>query len=171
MTKMHDNPLKISLDKYPDSRGYFYELFRKCNYDFDFVQDNLSHSHKGVLRGLHHQTSNPQGKLVTVITGKVQDVIIDVRKNSENFGLVKSFVLNEGESLWIPPNFLHGFLALEDTNFLYKCTQYYDPNSEITVNSLDRNLSINWQMEPKNMIRSKKDIEGISYCSFIKMFI
>jgi dTDP-4-dehydrorhamnose 3,5-epimerase len=148
-----------------DDRGYFFESFRldklkEYGFDLEFVQDNESKSAKGVLRGLHFQ--NPpfaQGKLVRVVQGKVLDVAVDIRKNSPTYGKWRSIILSEQEKnvFWIPPGFAHGFLSLEDdTIFQYKCTNYYNKESEGSVLWNDPDLNINWGI--KNPSLSEKDL-------------
>jgi dTDP-4-dehydrorhamnose 3,5-epimerase len=156
-----------------DQRGFFLETFNESRYNeilknVQFVQDNFSSSNKGVLRGLHFQ--NPpysQGKLVQVITGSALDVAVDLRRNSETYGQhVKVLLSSEKRNqFWIPEGFAHGFLALEDnTIFSYKCTNYYNPQSEVTILWNDRNLKIDWQID--NPIISPKDKEGVLFKDF-----
>jgi dTDP-4-dehydrorhamnose 3,5-epimerase len=156
-----------------DQRGFFLETFNASRYNdilrnIQFVQDNFSSSNKGVLRGLHFQ--NPpysQGKLVQVITGLALDVAVDLRRNSETYGQhVKVLLSSEKRNqFWIPEGFAHGFLALEDnTIFSYKCTNYYNPQSEVTILWNDRNLKIDWQID--NPIISPKDKEGVLFKDF-----
>ena len=156
-----------------DQRGFFLETFNESRYNevlknVQFVQDNFSSSNKGVLRGLHFQ--NPpysQGKLVQVITGLALDVAVDLRRNSETYGQhVKVLLSSEKRNqFWIPEGFAHGFLALEDnTIFSYKCTNYYNPQSEVTILWNDRNLKIDWQID--NPIISPKDKEGVLFKDF-----
>ena len=156
-----------------DQRGFFLETFNASRYNdilrnIQFVQDNFSSSNKGVLRGLHFQ--NPpysQGKLVQVITGSALDVAVDLRRNSETYGQhVKVLLSSEKRNqFWIPEGFAHGFIALEDnTIFSYKCTNYYNPQSEVTILWNDRNLKIDWQID--NPIISPKDKEGVLFKDF-----
>jgi dTDP-4-dehydrorhamnose 3,5-epimerase len=156
-----------------DQRGFFLETFNASRYNdilrnVQFVQDNFSSSNKGVLRGLHFQ--NPpysQGKLVQVITGSALDVAVDLRRNSETYGQhVKVLLSSEKRNqFWIPEGFAHGFLSLEDnTIFSYKCTNYYNPQSEVTILWNDRNLKIDWQID--NPIISPKDKEGVLFKDF-----
>jgi dTDP-4-dehydrorhamnose 3,5-epimerase len=156
-----------------DQRGFFLETFNTSRYNdilrnIQFVQDNFSSSNKGVLRGLHFQ--NPpysQGKLVQVITGSALDVAVDLRRNSETYGQhVKVLLSSEKRNqFWIPEGFAHGFLSLEDnTIFSYKCTNYYNPQSEVTILWNDRNLKIDWQID--NPIISPKDKEGVLFKDF-----
>jgi dTDP-4-dehydrorhamnose 3,5-epimerase len=138
---------------FEDSRGYFFEsynssLFKQHHMEAAFVQDNQSLSQKGVLRGLHFQ--NPpyaQGKLVRVISGSVLDVAVDIRKTSPTYGKHFSIVLTEKNKtmLWIPPGFAHGFLTLEnDTIFFYKCTNFYNKDSEDAILWNDPDIGIDW---------------------------
>ena len=156
-----------------DQRGFFLETYNASRYDgvlrnVQFVQDNFSSSNKGVLRGLHFQKPpSSQGKLVQVITGSALDVAVDLRKNSETYGQhVKVLLSSEKRNqFWIPEGFAHGFLALEDnTIFSYKCTNYYNPYSEVTILWNDRNLQIDWQID--NPIISPKDKEGMLFKDF-----
>jgi dTDP-4-dehydrorhamnose 3,5-epimerase len=156
-----------------DQRGFFLETFNASRYNdilrnIQFVQDNFSSSNKGVLRGLHFQ--NPpysQGKLVQVITGLALDVAVDLRRNSETYGQHVKVLLSaeKRNQFWIPEGFAHGFIALEDnTIFSYKCTNYYNPQSEVTILWNDRNLKIDWQID--NPIISPKDKEGMLFKDF-----
>ncbi len=149
-----------------DERGFFMESYSLKEFEengiaLTFVQDNHSHSRKGVLRGLHFQKKHPQGKLVRVAKGKVFDVAVDLRRSSPTFG--KWFGLElSGENkrqLYIPPGFAHGFLALDDnTDFLYKCTDYYYPDDEGGIIWNDPKVSIQWPLERiDTLIISDKD--------------
>lgn len=151
---------------YEDSRGYFFESFNKklftnINLSVNFVQDNQSLSKKNVLRGLHFQVVPfEQGKLVRVVSGSVNDVVVDMRKDSPTFGQSYSVILSDKNKLmmWIPPGFAHGFLSLEDnTIFTYKCTAYYNKESERGIKWNDPRLNINWNA--LNPIVSEKDAE------------
>lgn len=153
-----------------DDRGFFLEIFNRqtlCSFgiNYEFVQDNLSSSKMGVLRGLHYQIQYPQGKLVTVLKGEVFDVAVDLRRSSPYFGKHVSCRLSENERkfLWIPPGFAHGFLVLSETaEFYYKVTNYYHPDSERTLLWNDENLEIDWPIEPTmELMLSRKDQEGI----------
>ena len=153
----------IEPKKYSDSRGFFLESYNQKKYleagiNLKFVQDNHSSSKKGVLRGLHFQKSRPQGKLVRVTSGKVFDVIADVNKDSKTFGKYLSIELDSlnHKQVYIPPGYAHGFLVLSDTaDFLYKCTDYYNPEDEGGVMWNDNLLNIDWPI--KNPILSEKD--------------
>ncbi len=159
--------LIIKPDVYQDSRGFFLESFNKLrfserNLETDFVQDNISKSVKGTLRGLHYQVGDKaQGKLCQVIAGKVLDIAVDIRFGSPTFGMHVAFELS-GENhsqLWIPPGFAHGFSVLSDTAiFLYKCTDFYDKENERTIIFNDPQLNIDWRVN--NPIISEKDLNG-----------
>jgi len=150
-----------------DNRGFFYESFQATRYaengmDKPFVQDNVSRSCKNVLRGLHHQTEQTQGKLVYVITGTVFDVAVDIRKNSPTFGQWTSVILDDKDhrQIYVPPGFAHGFCVLSDyADFIYKCTDYYHPQSELTIKWDDPDINIEWPID--NPILSTKDEQGI----------
>jgi len=137
------------------------KLFRANGLDVEFVQDNQSHSQKGVIRGLHYQREpHAQGKLVRVIAGAALDVVVDIRPKSATFGKTFSIELNADNKkmLWIPPGFAHGFESLEDdTIFAYKVTQYYNKDSEAGILFNSPELGIQWRT--KNPIVSEKDLE------------
>ena len=160
--------LEIIPNIFEDDRGYFYESFNKEIYEGigiseEFVQDNQSLSHTGVLRGLHFQ--NPpfaQGKLVRVVTGAVLDVVLDIRKGSPTYGQHHSVELTEENKklFWVPPGFAHGFKVLRDnTIFSYKCTNVYNKESEGSVRFNDPALGIDWG-DLSSPILSAKDIEA-----------
>jgi dTDP-4-dehydrorhamnose 3,5-epimerase len=136
-----------------DARGFFLEswnqqTFATAGLDLDFVQDNHSRSSRGVLRGLHYQLHNPQGKLVRVTRGAVFDVAVDIRRSSPHFGQWTGHELSEENHnmLWIPPGFAHGFQVLSDTaDFLYKCTSLYDPPSDRGISWDDPEIGIKWR--------------------------
>lgn len=138
-----------------DSRGYFmetynYREFSEAGLDMVFVQDNQSKSKKGVLRGLHFQKNNPQGKLVRVLRGEVFDVAVDLRPKSSTFGKWHGLILSEENKrqFYIPEGFAHGFLVLSDeAEFAYKCTDYYNPQDEGGVIWSDDSLKIQWPLE------------------------
>ena len=158
---------------YGDERGYFCESYHAERYlkqagiKESFVQDNRSRSTRNVLRGLHFQISKPQGKLVSVTSGEVFDVAVDLRKNSETFGQYESVILSGDNHLqfYIPPGFAHGFVVLSETaDFQYKCTDYYDPNDESGLLWNDPSLNIEWPvLEP---ILSEKDKHQQSLMQF-----
>lgn len=135
-----------------DERGFFVETFRQtwlqeAGIHATFVQDNQSRSRRGVLRGLHYQLTNPQGKLVRVARGRVFDVAVDVRRGSPHFGAWVGVELDDvrHRQLWIPPGFAHGFCVLSDeAEFLYKCTTYYDPPSDTGIRWDDPEIGVQW---------------------------
>ncbi len=157
--------LIIKPDVYKDDRGYFFEAYnrdklKQQGFDLTFIQDNESKSGKNVLRGLHFQKPPfDQGKLVRVVKGAVLDVAVDIRKNSPTYGKWTSVVLTEDNKwmYWIPSGFAHGFLTLEDdTVFTYKCTNFYNKESEGSIRWNDPDLNIDWGLE--NPILSDKDM-------------
>ena len=151
-----------------DERGHFFEsynkpLFNSLGLPMNFVQDNQSFSVKGVLRGLHFQNEpHAQGKLVRVITGHVLDVVVDLRPDSPTFGQHESFLLDAklNNMVYVPGGFAHGFIALEDSIFSYKCTDVYNKAAESGLIWNDPDLNINWGVE--NPIISEKDQELLS---------
>ena len=142
--------------RFHDERGFFTETYKESDYSElgipRFVQDNLSESHKGVIRGLHWQASPfAQGKLVSCLRGSILDVAVDIRRNSPTFGHYVAIKLteNESQSLWVPEGFAHGFQALEDkTRVHYKVTNYWNSSSEKSLNCLTPDLAINWPITP-----------------------
>lgn len=150
---------------FEDERGYFFEsynkpLFASLGLTMDFVQDNQSFSVKGVLRGLHMQNEPfAQGKLVRVISGQVLDVAVDLRSDSPTFGQYQTFLLDArlANMAYIPEGFAHGFVALEDSIFSYKCTNVYNKTAESGIRWDDPDLNIDWGV--KNPIVSEKDQE------------
>jgi dTDP-4-dehydrorhamnose 3,5-epimerase len=151
---------------FPDARGYFLETWQHkklVNVGFSerFVQDNLSYSTKGVLRGLHYQYPTWQGKLVLAIQGEIFDVVVDIRRDSPTFGKWHGLILSDRthEQLWVPPGFAHGFCVLSDTaRVMYKCTDYYAPGEEHTLLWNDPEIGIDWPV--KQPILSDKDAQG-----------
>jgi dTDP-4-dehydrorhamnose 3,5-epimerase len=161
-------PVIVEPAVFGDDRGFFLESwnaakFRDGGLDVAFVQDNHSRSAKGVLRGLHFQNPNPQGKLVRVTAGAVWDVAVDVRRSSPHFGKWVGVELSAANKrmFWVPPGFAHGFLTLEDgTDFLYKCTELYDPTSEHSLLWNDPALGIAWPLDGIEPKLSGKDVVG-----------
>lgn len=160
----------VEPDIFKDTRGCFHETFNQKKYEdglqrkLKFVQDNCSVSSKHVLRGMHFQNKNPQGKLVMVTFGEVLDVAVDLRKNSNTYGNWYSVILSDlnRKQLWIPEGFAHGFLVLSEfAHFSYKCTTFYDPTDEICLKWNDKDISINWAC--KNPIISNKDSNGLFF--------
>ncbi|QOJ79252.1 dTDP-4-dehydrorhamnose 3,5-epimerase [Infirmifilum lucidum] len=154
---------------FPDDRGFFTELYKRTDslahgIPYDFVQVNLSFSRRGVVRGLHYQLKPfEQGKLVTVVSGRVLDVAVDVRKGSPWFGKHVVAELYPGFALWIPPGFAHGFQALEDTYLLYLVTKEYNREAERCIRWDDSELGIQWPLR-EEVIVSEKD----SKCPLLK---
>ncbi|MEI6517146.1 MAG: dTDP-4-dehydrorhamnose 3,5-epimerase [bacterium] len=153
-----------------DDRGFFFESFNHKRFEevisrrVSFVQDNHSRSVRGVLRGLHYQIKEPQGKLVRVTAGEVFDVVVDLRKGSPTFGKWVGEVLSEAnkKQLWIPEGFAHGFVVLsESADFLYKTTEYYAAQYERCLAWNDPTLKIDWQIQETPIV-SAKDAQGLS---------
>jgi len=168
--------IEIIPKKFEDNRGYFFEsynqnTFEKIGITDDFIQDNQSFSKKNVVRGLHLQKPPfEQAKLVRVVNGKVLDVAVDIRNGSKTYGKYISIELSseKNNSLYIPKGFAHGFVALEDSIFSYKCSNIYNKESEISINPLDKDLNINWVID--NPILSEKDIIGLPFLNFLTPF-
>jgi dTDP-4-dehydrorhamnose 3,5-epimerase len=167
--------LIIETERYFDNRGYFcetYNTFLLQTIGHEFVQDNESCSKLHVVRGLHFQKPpHEQGKLVRVVTGRVLDVVLDLRKKSNNFAkhICVELSAENNKQLWIPPGFAHGFLALEDdTKLVYKCTQYYNKESEATILWNDKDLKIDWTIQ--NPIVSEKDSIAPAFSDFVSPF-
>ncbi|WP_431133069.1 dTDP-4-dehydrorhamnose 3,5-epimerase [Psychroserpens mesophilus] len=158
---------------FEDKRGYFFESFNQnkfndlLGYQINFVQDNESFSSKGVLRGLHYQTGeHQQAKLVRVISGKVLDVVVDLRKESKTFGQHFSVELSSKnkKQLFVPRGFAHGFVVLSDTViFTYKCDNFYNKESEAGIIYNDSNLGIDWLLNSNEIIISQKDTQLPSF--------
>lgn len=170
-----DGLLEIRPKVFQDDRGYFLETWEKSRYaelgiTAEFVQDNHSFSRKGTLRGLHYQNPHSQGKLITVFTGKIFDVAVDLRSDSKTFGKHETLVLDAeiGNQLWIPPGFAHGFLVMsESAHLFYKCTDFYHPEYEGSIAWDDADLFINWPCG-QTPILSPKDSEAPSFKSYCR---
>ena len=149
-----------------DNRGFFTEVYRDDWIEgHRLIQVNHSYSRGGALRGLHYQLKRPQGKLVRVIRGKIFDVAVDLRKSSKNFGEWIGRTLSDanGQALWIPPGFAHGFLVLsKEADVVYHCTNYYHPEDEHTLFWNDASVRINWPLEGIIPLVSKKDANAPS---------
>ncbi|HDY8232972.1 TPA: dTDP-4-dehydrorhamnose 3,5-epimerase [Vibrio vulnificus] len=162
-----------------DERGFFMETWQQKKFEelvtgkpTPFVQDNHSKSKRRILRGLHYQTKNTQGKLVRVISGEVFDVAVDIRKDSPTFGQwVGEYLSAENKrQLWIPEGFAHGFYVTSDeAEFVYKCTDYYDPASEVSLKWDDKDIGITWPLQQWPLL-SQKDQVAISLSEFIKSY-
>jgi len=157
---------------FKDNRGYFKELIRENVIKKKFPFLVMSFSKKNVIRGLHIQTTNSQGKFISVLKGKIFDVAIDLRKNSKTFGKVYKCLLSEknNTSIFIPPGFAHGFQALEKENYIvYSCTKYRDKISETTINFNEKKFNIKWPN--KKFVISAKDKKVISLLEFKKKYL
>ncbi|WP_296892130.1 dTDP-4-dehydrorhamnose 3,5-epimerase [Thiobacillus sp.] len=152
-----------------DARGFFLEswnkqTFAKCGLEADFVQDNHSRSARGVLRGLHYQINEPQGKLVRVVSGSVFDVAVDLRKSSPHFGQWVGYELSaeNRRMMWIPPGFAHGFLVLSDSaDFLYKTTTYYAPQWDRGIRWDDPQIGVAWPLEGTPVLSAKDQVQPL----------
>lgn len=167
----------IEYEIFEDSRGAFVEIFNQKDFsdlalETNFVQDNISISKKGTLRGLHFQ-KNPysQGKLIKVFSGKILDCVVDLRKDSKTYGQYQTFELSasDNKSLYVGRGFAHGFLALEEnTTVLYKCDAFYNKSVEQSIKWNDKDLNITWDLEKYNikaeeLIISEKDKQGLAF--------
>ena len=159
----------LSPKVFGDARGFFMESFNQRNFsekigiNLEFVQDNHSRSSKGVLRGLHYQIQQAQGKLLRVVGGEIFDVAVDIRKNSPNFGKWVGYLLSEQNKrqLWVPPGFAHGFLVVSETaDVLYKTTDYYGPKYERSILWNDPEIGISWPLDGIEVKLSQKDKAG-----------
>lgn len=149
---------------YGDGRGFFFESFNQAQFteaigaSYNFVQDNHSRSARNVLRGLHYQIQQAQGKLVRVVAGEVFDVAVDIRRDSPTFGRWVGQILSaeNKKQLWIPPGFAHGFVTLSDAaEFLYKTTDYYSPQFERSILWNDPNIDIQWPLTETPILSTK----------------
>lgn len=155
-----------------DERGFFCETWNRQRFaalgiDLDFVQDNHSRSAQGILRGLHYQTAHVQGKLVRVSEGEIFDVSVDLRRDSPSFGKWVGVLLSAGNRrmLWIPPGFAHGFYVTgKSADVLYKCTDFYDPASEVSIRWDDPEIGIDWPLiGGVAPTLSAKDANGLAF--------
>ena len=153
-----------------DQRGFFMETFQSKRYEElvnikdNFVQDNYSRSSKGVLRGLHYQKNNPQGKLVRVVRGEVFDVAVDLRKDSLSYKQWESVILSEEnkKQFWIPPGFAHGFLTTsKNSELVYKNTEFWSKENEYSINWKDPKIAIKWPQLTNPFVLSKKDEKAL----------
>jgi len=168
-TKIKDL-LILKTNIYKDKRGFFKEIFREKILNKKFIFDCLSYSKKNILRGLHMQLKKPQAKLITVIRGKILDVVVDLRKNSKTFGKIFKIEISENSnfSLFIPGGFAHGFLCLSrECMIYYRCNNYRNKNSEKTVQWNDKKLKIKWPI--KKPILSPKDKIGLTFDKIINL--
>jgi dTDP-4-dehydrorhamnose 3,5-epimerase len=164
--------LLIEPKVFGDDRGFFYESYNKnafekaCGLSVEFVQDNHSKSARNVLRGLHYQIKQPQGKLVRVVAGEVFDVAVDLRRNSPTFGQWVGEILSADNKrqLWVPPGMAHGFVVLSETaEFLYKTTDYWAPEFERCIAWNDPTLAIDWPALDGEPLLSGKDAKGSAF--------
>ncbi len=155
-----------------DQRGFFLEswnqeTFRSAGFDLEFVQDNHSRSQRGILRGMHYQTRHTQGKLVRVTAGEVFDAVVDLRRSSPTLGHWYGVTLSaeNHRMLWVPPGFAHGFYVTSDyADFQYKCTEFYDPESEVSLAWDDPTVGIQWPLaEGESPRLSEKDARGLGW--------
>ena len=170
-TKFKDLML-IKTKNYFDNRGFFKEVYKKKIINKKFVFDCMSFSKKKVIRGLHIQTKKPQAKVITVVSGKIMDVAVDLRKNSKTFGKYFSIRLSEknGKSVYLPEGFAHGFLGIKKENIIYYlCTNYRSIKHERGIKWNDKDLKIKWPT--KNPIISKKDKNNIGFIEYKRKFI
>ena len=167
-TKIAD-VLLLQLDVYGDARGYFIETFQQEKYhalgiSHAFVQDNMSYSRQGVLRGLHYQIQQPQGKLVQVLQGKIFDVCVDIRKSSPTFRQWVGAELSDenNRQLWVPPGFAHGFYVMSEQVYVtYKTTDFYAPQWERTILWNDPQIGVAWPLQDgAQPVVSEKDAQG-----------
>lgn len=160
--------LLINSPVYKDNRGAFFESFNlrkmtEAGLPAEWAQDNFSQSKQNVIRGIHYQIIQPQGKLVWAAHGAVLDVAVDLRKSSPQFGqhVAVELTAGSGDMLWVPPGFGHGFLVLSETaGFCYKVTDYYSPAGERTILWNDAELAIPWPVRPEDVVVSGKDAAG-----------
>ena len=168
-TKIKDL-LILKTNIYKDKRGFFKEVFRKKILNKKFIFDCLSYSKKNILRGLHMQLKKSQAKLITVVHGKILDVVVDLRKNSKTFGKIFKIEMSENSnfSLFIPGGFAHGFLCRSKKCIIYyRCSNYRNKNSEKTVQWNDKKLKIKWPI--KKPILSPKDKIGLTFDEIRKL--
>jgi len=162
----------IQNKKYKDSRGFLIEVLKNKDLKKNFLFMFFSYSKKDVIRGLHIQTQKLQGKYISVLKGKILDVVLDLRKNSKTFGKTFKVILSDknNKSLFIPPGFAHGFCGIDKENYmLYNCTKYRDAKSEVCIKYNDEDLKIKWPT--KKPIISKKDRKNISFQNYKKKFL
>ena len=166
-----DDLILIKKQKFTDSRGYFQELIMEKNIKIKFPFHVMSFSKKNIIRGLHIQTKKSQGKFITVIKGKIFDVAVDLRRKSKNFGKYFSINLSDknGLSIYIPPGFAHGFLALKKNNIItYNCTNYRSEKHELGIKWSDKDINIKWPV--KKPIISNKDQNNMSLAEYLKIY-
>ena len=163
---------------FKDNRGCFFESYKQSLFQEvygiseKFVQDNHSYSTKNTIRGLHYQWDKPMGKLVRAASGTIKDVIVDIRKESKNYGKSYSYILSSENSkqLYVPPGFAHGFVCIsEEAIVLYKCTEEYNNLGESGINPFDKDLKIDWGIERKKAIVSDKDAVAQTFLEYSQL--
>lgn len=170
-----EGALLIKPQVHGDARGFFMEswnaeAFGKVGLPTTFVQDNHSRSSRGVLRGLHYQQPGAQGKLIRVVRGAIYDVLVDLRRSSPTFGQWIGVELSAANQLmlWAPPGMAHGFLSLNDeTELLYKCTEFYRPGSERCLRWNDPEIGIDWPLDDVEPVLSSKDAQGAPFAEAV----
>ena len=171
---MITEPILIDLKYIKDDRGLFYESYKKSFLESfgivkEFVQDNYSISKKNTLRGLHYQWDKPMDKLIRVSHGAIQDILVNIKKDSQEYGKIYYYNLSADEPklLYAPSGYAHGFVALvNNTHVAYKCTNEYNKEGESGINPLDSNLNVQWNIDLKNAIISEKDKNLQSFFSY-----
>ena len=172
------NPILIdNIKKFEDERGLFYESYKESHLRENFgitekfVQDNFSISDKNTIRGLHYQWDKPMGKLVRVPVGSIIDVVVDIRSDSNTFGKVSYFELNEGNlsQLYVPPGFAHGFVCISENCIVtYKCTSEYNKQGESGISPFDKSLNVKWGIGYNDAIMSEKDKKAKSFKEYAR---
>ncbi len=164
-----DDVIVIEPKVFPDQRGFFMEtwredMFQQVGLNYSFIQENHSKSSAGILRGLHYQIKQAQGKYIRVVAGEIYDVAVDLRRSSASFGKWTSEYLSaeNKKALWVPPGFAHGFFVTSEVaEVTYKCTEYYAPEYERSLLWNDPALGIDWPIEDIEVILSEKDRNGV----------
>lgn len=170
-----DNVKLIELNKFDDNRGWFIQSYDEKISNLlntDFVQENISFSHLGVVRGLHYQWNKPMGKLIQCLNGKIVDIIVDIRKDSKTLGQVEFFILDKPEQLlWVPSGYAHGFISMFDNTIVkYMCDNYYNKENESGISLLDTDLQIKEKLKINLdiFILSDKDKNAQSFSDYMK---
>ena len=167
--KQIDKPFIFSSKRYFDKRGFFQELYLKKNFKNISIFTAIAHSKQKVIRGMHFQLKNKQTKLIHVVQGKILDVVVNLKKNSRNFGKVSHFLLSEGEMLFIPKFYAHGYECLsKNCSVYYHLENYRDAKNESGIQYNDKKLKIKWKT--KKPILSKRDTSHLSFSDFKKKY-
>jgi dTDP-4-dehydrorhamnose 3,5-epimerase len=163
------NPIKIKQKKYFDRRGYFQEIFKNNIYKLNLKFTAIAKSKKNVIRGLHFQLKNKQAKFLYIVNGKILDVVVNLNSKSKDFGKVRRYILNEGDILFVPDFYAHGYECLSSKcTVLYHLEKYRDPKNESGIMYNDKSLKIKWST--KKAILSKRDLNHISFLDFKKIY-